>query len=491
MQEIPREQVLKHLRSENPWWEPPHELPEQYASLSPRPYIDLLFPLASSAAVRRAVVLLGPRRVGKTVLIHHVIGRLLGNGVEPARICYASIDHPLYNNLSLDDLVACWLEATGIDPRAGSSYLFLDEIQYMADWEKYLKSLVDRRPALVCTASGSAAAALRLKSNESGAGRFTDFMLPPLTFHEYLVLKGVHDLVEIVPSSEMPALDCTTSDITTLNRHFVAYLNFGGYPEVVLSPTIQKDPARFIKNDIIDKVLLRDLPSLYGITNIQELNSLFTTLAYNSACEVSLEALSQHAGVAKNTIRRYIEYLEAAFLIKVVRRVDHNAKTFKRAHAFKVYLTNPSIRCALFSPITQDDAAIGQMTETAVFSQWFHFQQATDQLHYARWKDGEVDIVCLDPSGRPSWAIEAKYSDRVTRHPEELSGLLSFCRKHELESTWVTTLTESSTRIIRTIETRFLPASLYCFMVGYNIVLGQIQSPQDAADSNDREIEND
>src|ERR1019366_3913757 len=177
-------------------------------------------------------------------------------------------------------------------------------------------------------------------------------------------------------------------NIDQLNEQFIQYLNFGGYPELIDSPTIQADPARFIKSDIIEKVLLRDLPSLYGIGDIQELNYLFTTLAFNTASEVSLGELSQNSGVAKNTIKRYIEYLEAAFLIKVVHRVDRSAKRFHRANFFKVYLTNPSMRAALFSPVKADDSVVRSLAETAIFSQWFHSDKT---LYYARWQDGEVD----------------------------------------------------------------------------------------------------
>lgn len=62
--------------------------------------------------------------------------------------------------------------------------MFFDEIQYLKSWEVHLKALVDRYPNLKFVASGSAAAALRLKSNESGAGRFTEFLLPPLTVRQ-------------------------------------------------------------------------------------------------------------------------------------------------------------------------------------------------------------------------------------------------------------------------------------------------------------------
>ena len=67
-----------------------------------------------------------------------------------------------------------------------------------------------------------------------------------------------------------------------------------------------------------------------------------------------MDELSKSSGVAKNTIRRYLEYLEAAFLIRRVYRVDQNAKRFKRAVTFKVYLANPSMRSALFGPVTGD-----------------------------------------------------------------------------------------------------------------------------------------
>ena len=64
----------------------------------------------------------------------------------------------------------------------------------------------------------------------------------------------------------------STTNITELNQHFIEYVNFGGYPEVIFNKEIQNNPARFMRADIIDKVLLRDLPGLYGIKDVQELN---------------------------------------------------------------------------------------------------------------------------------------------------------------------------------------------------------------------------
>src|SRR5699024_6913093 len=121
------------------------------------------------------------------VLIHHLIRDLLRSGVSPERIGYVEVDHPLLHGQSLDSLTRLMIEASG-DPSDGIRYLFFDEIQYLKDWERHLKALVDHRTGLRLLVSGSAAAALKRRSNESGAGRFTDFLLPPFTFPEYLDL---------------------------------------------------------------------------------------------------------------------------------------------------------------------------------------------------------------------------------------------------------------------------------------------------------------
>jgi predicted AAA+ superfamily ATPase len=219
-----------------------------------------------------------------------------------------------------------------------------------------------------------------------------------------------------------------TDDVHGRNEAFIDYLNFGGYPEAVFSEVVRQNPRRYIKSDIIDKVLLRNLPILYGISDIQELNSLFNTLAYNSGQELSLEDLSQTSHVAKNTLVKYLEYLEAAFLIRRIRRVDQDAAHFKRVTTFKVYLTNPTMRAALFGPVEEHHEAMGQLLETAVFSQWLHYAAFVDSLYYSRWRSGEVDLVSLDPQQRPRFAVEVKWSDSAITDPKKIKGLLEFAK---------------------------------------------------------------
>lgn len=469
MRKISKEQVLQRTHTENPWLDPPHKLPVIYSDWNPRAYFDLLYPLVKDKEARRAVVLLGPRRVGKTVLIHHVIQQLLKDGVPPNKICYFSVDHPLYNGLDLEQLLAGFSELAGVDYKKDGVFVFFDEIQYLKNWELYLKAIIDRYPNINCTVSGSAAAALRLKSTESGAGRMTEFLLPSLTFFEYLKFINEENLVSIEKAKNKPR-EFKAKDIKHLNQRFIEYINFGGYPEVIFSEDIKSNMSRYIKADIIDKVLLRDLPSLYGIHNVQELNYLFTTLALNTGNEISLDELSSGSGLAKNTIKRYIEYLEAAFLIRTIQRVDINAKRFKRANFFKVYLTNSTMWSALFSPINTTDPNIGHLVETAIFSQWFH---ADYPLHYARWPGGEVDIVSLsEKKQKAEWAVEAKWTDRPYLRNEELKNLIHFCDKCKITHCLVTTLSKQGEKIINNVSTTFIPASLYAYELGHNIISG-------------------
>lgn len=426
MIQISQQDVERRLLFDNPWWSDSPDPDGLIRDLPERSYFEPFFQLIGNREVRRAVILLGPRRVGKTVILHQTIRRLLREGVQGNRILFLSLETPVYTDTALEAFVLRFRDRFG---HAGDTPLtvIFDEIQYLRDWEVHLKSLVDSFPQIRFVASGSAAAALRLKSRESGAGRFTEFLLPPLTFAEYLAFIGrEEELVEIRAGDGV-----TARDLDALNAEFLNYLNYGGYPEAVFNAVVRKESGRFIKSDIIDKVLLRDLPQLYGIRDIQELNRLFTTLAYNTGNEVSLEELSQSSGVSKTTLSRYLEYLEAAFLVRRVHRIDQNARHFQRATSFKIYLTNPSMRAALFGYPAEDDQGMGALAETALFAQWFHRPAIVDHLCYARWPAGEIDLVGLDPlTQKPLWATEVKWSDRPAKDSKMLRHLATFRTRH-------------------------------------------------------------
>jgi uncharacterized protein len=468
MLQVPDFQLKNRFRLDNPWWDLSvnsaqnesldalisAKLPE-HTSVR-RAYFDALFDLIFSMQANRAVVLMGPRRVGKTYLLKQITGQLIAQGVHPQRIAYASLETPLYTGMPLEALLTQFQEILQ-SPVQERLYVIFDEIQYLPQWEVHLKVLVDRFPQHRFVASGSAAAALRMKSQESGAGRFTDFVLPPMSFAEFLQFKKIADELMLL-NEEM---ENVPSDITALNAEFIAYLNYGGYPEAVLLPEIQHDIGRFIRSDIVDKVLLRDLPSLYGISNIQELNRLFTVLAFNTGQEISLEAIGKESGVVKNTLLRYLDYLEAAFLIKRMYRVDENARRMQRNRTFKVFLTNPAMRAALFGPLTEEDPAFGHVVETAVYANLIG-PSHDYKIAYARWDKGEIDFVILHhATQKPASAIEVKWSDRPKTLSDVDSIMGSYHQANQLISTVVTT--KSLTYTSKLTNVQYVPTAQYCY----------------------------
>lgn len=476
--QIPPHEVQRRLALDNPWWKAGQGIDAEEALWPRRAYFAQFSRLVRETDVRRAVVLIGPRRVGKTVMLKHLIASLLDDGVVGTHVLFLSIDTPLYSGRSLESLVQMF---TDLHQHAAAKPLWVlfDEVQYLKDWEVHLKSLVDSYPHIRFVASGSAAAALRMKSRESGAGRFSEFVLPPLTFAEYLRFAGQEEALirdaEVAPRG-VPSYLAT--DISALNVEFIHYLNYGGFPEAVMNPVVRANPARFLRQDIVDKVLLKDLPSLYGIGDTQELNRFFNVLAFNTGNELGPEALSKHSGITTAKLNDYLEYLEAAYLIRRVQRIDDNALRLQRARTFKVYLTNPSIRAALFGMVSADDEAMGSLAETAVWSQWLHSTEVSRSLHYARWKAGrqdlEVDIVSLDPrTQKPRFAVEIKWSDRAPQELNQLRGLRELAAKHPLaRQPLVTTRTVTTQATVDGITIEFMPVALHCYTIARNLLRG-------------------
>ena len=473
---IPAAAIRTHLAELNPWWVAGGTVDADLKDWPRRAYFAGFLRLVRESAVRRAVVVIGPRRVGKTVMLMQAIQSLLDAGVTGTQILYAQLDGPMLAGESLDSLVKLFTE-THQHRTDRPLWIFFDEIQYLKDWEVHLKVLVDQYKHIRFVATGSAAAALRMKSRESGAGRFSDFVLPPLTFAEYLDFCEQSNLIEEVPGIDDGArAEFRAPNIDKLNAEFVNYLNYGGFPEAVMSKAVRENPRRYLRQDIVDKVLQKDLPSLFGISNTQELNRFFNVLAFNTGNEVSPKALCDSTGLDHQRLGEYMEYLEAAYLIKRVYRIDSSARRLKRVTTYKVYLTNPSMRAALFARVRSDDEAMGRLAETAIWSQWLHSTSIVQQLHYARWKEGrtdrEVDLVGVNPSTQKPWfAVEIKWSDRCYSDWSELRGIRELAAKNKLaRPPVVATKTVSGIVNIEGQPFQFTPCSLHCYTVARNLL---------------------
>ena len=112
--ELLEKQIIGRLKIDNPWWEE-GQIPDFYRNMTPRLYLNIFLPLVKATELRRALILMGPRRVGKTVMMFHAIQKLIDDGVSPRNIIYISVETPIFNNILLEQLLTLAYETLNKD----------------------------------------------------------------------------------------------------------------------------------------------------------------------------------------------------------------------------------------------------------------------------------------------------------------------------------------------------------------------------------------
>ncbi|WP_448203583.1 ATP-binding protein [Azospirillum sp. sgz302134] len=450
--------AVDRLALDNPWWGGGWTEGETTA-LPRRAFFDAFLRRLGRLEPGTPLVLAGPRRVGKTVLVRQAIQRLLETGTPAGSIAYASLDAPAVQGLPLDRLVAALRERA-----EGPGLVILDAIHHARDWGTHLPVIAAAHPdaRIVAVSSGGA-------RRETPAG-CAEFILPPLTFAEYLRLTGAErELIEPMFFGKGTPM-YVVHDVAALNARFLHYINGGGFPEAVLLRPSQGDGARHLRTEVLGALLHQDLPGLAGIGGTAELNALFLLLARNTGREVSIEAIAEQAGIAKNTIRRYLDYLEASFLIVRMARVHPEGGRFQRMRTFKIHLTTPCLYAALFGPVGAEDPVLPALAESAVIGQWLASPERA-RLHYARLPEGPVDLVSLSAgSGRPSWACALAGTDDAVSDSVTINGLIQLAKRNApLRWVGATTRTQAALKTHDGVEVWHRPASQYCYEVGRRV----------------------
>ncbi|MBQ9196993.1 MAG: ATP-binding protein [Clostridia bacterium] len=413
------EQIMKVLRAFNPWWTTGNVMPALLKKYRRFAYYEAMKRL-DQQDIRRTVVLTGTRRVGKTTIEYQMIDTLLQRGVAPEQIVFISLDHPMLKLSNLSDILDCYHE--NVWPTQ-DAYYFFDEIQYASGWDKWLKTIYDMQPETKCVATGSASPALIKGNTESGAGRWSVIQVPTLSFFEYCALVGaeVPELgPEIHPTAFLHMSQRQRTQImmklSAVQNHFSRYLRVGGFPELALAENDMM-AQQIMREDVVDKVLKRDLPSLYSLRSATELERIFLYLCNVSSNIVSFTAIAKELdGVSRATVENYIRYLESANLIYQSWPVDMGGRKALKMQP-KIYIADAAIRNAVLmdDEMMTNPEELGKVVETAVYKHVaaFYYQQAT-RVGYSRGgpKYKEVDIV-VDYPNIKNILIEVKYREQA------------------------------------------------------------------------------
>ena len=414
---ISKENILKVLTAFNPWWKTGAVNPRMSKTYKRFAFHEAMKRL-DQIDIRRTVVLTGTRRVGKTTIQYQMIETLLERGIAPQKIVFISMDHPMLKLSGVNEVLECYHENIYAEQDV---YYFFDEIQYAQDWDKWLKTIYDMQPDTQVVATGSASPALIKGNQESGAGRWTVIQVPTMSFYEYCEILNL-DRPELPKNSKAThMLHMTQQDRTRImmqlskvQNHFNRYLQVGGFPELALADN-DLMAQQVMREDVVDKVLKRDLPSLYNIRNATELERIFLYLCNVSSEIVSIEAIAKElSGVSRPTVENYIQYLESANLIYQSWPVDMAGKRVLKAKP-KIYIADAAIRNAVLmdDSLLTDPVEMGKIVETAVYKHVaaFYYQKATSVGYFRGGKKNkEIDVV-VDYYNAGNILIEVKYRE--------------------------------------------------------------------------------
>ncbi|MGL4484422.1 MAG: ATP-binding protein [Anaerovoracaceae bacterium] len=418
------ENILKIMQAYNAWWKSGRLSDELHQDYKRTAYYEISSRLFSKD-LRRSVVLTGSRRVGKTTILYQLIADLLKSGIEAEKILYLSLDHPLLRSYSLGEI----LEFYHLNINESEEcYLFLDEIQSSTDWSFWLKTIYDTASKTKVVATGSASSALQKGAEESGVGRWTLIHVPTLSFFEYCELLGVNEPSEAPKVKPTELINYSQTEFTKvmnkllgLDKHFHRYLKIGGFPELALA---ENDfmAQTLIREDVIEKVLKKDIPSLYNIRNTFDLERIFLYLCYNSSSIIAMDAVAKvMEGISRATVSEYIKHMESANLIYLSYPVEMTGKKVLKAKP-KIYVADAALRNALLmdDDLLTDSTQLGIAVETSVYKHIaaFYFQKATRLGYYREAKTGnEIDIVVDSPAGKI--LAEVKYRESAKLKPTD------------------------------------------------------------------------
>ncbi len=426
------------LRQYNPWWSGvrPSDLPHWR-----RAAFGELMQWAANPPAGRALLLAGARQIGKTTLFLQVIDALIADGVNPNNILYATFDHPLLKLAGLEQLLK--LRGEMGPPGEGVHYLFLDEIQSTANWQTWLKHQVDFEKNRRIAVTGSATP-LVTEGQESGVGRWQTIQLATLSFYEYLQIKKL-------PAPELPAVsslaqlyDWSANDFARVAAQaqplaglFHDYLLRGGFPQCALVESLTL-AQKLLREDIVDKVLKRDMTALFGVRRIVELEQTFLYLCLHDGGLLDLPQLCSSLQLKRPTVENFINLLEAAHLVYRLRPFGYGKEVLRGRP--KLYLADAAIAPAVLlkgRALLEDATALGQAVETAFFKHVFtrYYRRSIGFSYWRGKKDREVDIIA-NVEGQVT-PFEVKYRGKVGA--SDLKGLEEFCSQREVARGYVVT----------------------------------------------------
>jgi len=339
-------------------------------------YFERIVPFINKPVVK---VITGIRRCGKSVMMEQIQGFIIDNGVNPESILSLNFES------FTDERVKSFESVTSTIKELKSSlkgdeklYLFFDEIQELAGWEKLINSyLIDFNCDIYITGSNA-----KLLSGELAtylAGRYVEIKMYPFSFAE-----------------SFEALQELKGSGITAEQAFETYVTTGGYPFLYNFDFNEAQKKQYL-DDIFNSIILKDICDRYKIRDVSLLKSLITFFIANIGNTFSSSSLikylkNEKRSISTETVYNYLEYCQEACLLHLVPRQNLEGKEILSTQE-KIYIADHGIRQSLFMKNQKD---INQILENIVY---LELLRRGYNVTVGKTKSQEIDFTCQNENG--------------------------------------------------------------------------------------------
>jgi len=357
-------------------------------------YVDTLLRFTKTGKI---VSIVGVRRSGKTTLMKQMARILIDQGTSRNNFLIVNFEEPEFVGADVSLLQRIYEAYLEIMKPVGKPFIFLDEIQNVKGWERFVRSLNERGEAFIVI-SGSSSKLLSRELASVLTGRQIYLEVLPLSFREFLSFRGL----EI-----REAKDVLLRSLE-VKRLFREYMEIGGFPEVVL--TGDSDLRMRILRSYYEDILGRDVMQRFGVKKFDKLKALARFYLTNISSPISFRRVAGFVRLPTETVRRFSSYLEMANLVFFTKRFSWSVKEQENSPR-KVYSIDVGLSNAVGFRFGEN---LGKLAENLVALELRRRQLQHPSMEFFYWKDRaqrEVDFVikeglqvkgliqvCWDPS---------------------------------------------------------------------------------------------
>lgn len=362
-----KEEILKILEDWN-FWKKDLEI-----GIKRNFYLEKLQKLLLNEQI---MVITGARRSGKSFIMRQLAKDLMERGVDKNQILMVNFEDPRFTELNaalLQKIYETYLEF--LSPK-GNPYIFLDEIQEVEKWEKWVLTIQELKKAQIIL-SGFNAKLLSREFSTPLSGRHLDLTVFPLSFKEFLEFKNlkIKDKLDLV-SNEIK--------IKSFLRDYFAN---GSFPETVLKEN-KKEILLTYFNDLLEK----DLIKRYKIRKGEKLKEVLKFYFSNNSSLITFNSLEKSLGISADTIEKFSGYLENIYLLFFLKRFSFKVKEQEKSPR-KVYGIDTGLINTVGFKFSQN---LGRTAENVIFLKFLREKSQNPNLEIFYWKDEqhrEVDFL--------------------------------------------------------------------------------------------------